>query len=149
MEEKDRGCCATSSLSRIPTGTFWCDSSSSEAWTWRKLIKQLLAKNYVMTPLVYIMYNRKKNHQYLQSMLWRTSWSSSKKGDQVLQESLLWQVLATHFMSVRSEVAETTLHQWKMKITFPSIIAFFCITGKVHPKWTFAVNLLTLRPFKM
>ncbi len=72
-------------------------------------------------------------------MLWITSWSSSKKGYQVLQESLLWQVLATHFMSVRYEVAETTLYQWKMKITFPSIIAFFCITGKVHPKWKFAV----------
>ncbi len=43
-----------------------------------------------MTPLVYIIYNRKKNQQYLQSMLWITSWSSSKKGYQVLQESLLW-----------------------------------------------------------
>ncbi len=110
----------------IPTGTFWCDSSSSEAWTW------ILAKNYVMTPLVYIIYNRKKNQQYLQSMLWRRV-IRYYRNPSYCHTSCQW--------GQRSEVAETTLYQWKMKITFPSINAFFCITGKVHSKWKFAVNL--------
>ncbi len=63
--------------------------------------------------------------------------------------------MATHFMSMRSEiwgavVAETTLDTFlnQKNITFPSIIVFV-LQQKFTQKWIFAVNLFTLRPFKM
>ncbi len=67
-------------------------------------------------------------------MLWWTSWSFSKKGDRYY----------------RNPSYGNTLDQFlnQKNITFPSIIVFV-LQQKFTQKWIFAVNLLTLRPFKM
>ncbi len=134
-----------------PAGTFWCESSS-EAWTWKRLIKQMLAKK-----ICYDAFNL--HNLYVTEKINNTYKASFDELHEVLQRRVIGitgsPLMATHFMSMRSEirgagVAEPTLDTFlnQNNITFPSIIVFV-LQQKFTQKWIFAVNLLTLRPFKM